>query len=415
MSRAQVLEVYLREAHVGQLVQDGQRFEFRYLEAWLDHDEAQPLSVSLPLRPEPFHEEAVRPYFANLLPDAGQRRALARVLGVSEENDLSLLAEVGGDCAGAVMLLPPDTEPPADGGYQEISEQTLGRILEELPRRPYAAGWQGVRLSLAGAQPKLPMHFEDGKWFLPTGRNASSCILKPALQGLQHSVANEAFCMRLAARMGLRVPRADVVRVGGQLVYRVQRFDRAGDPPFMRLHQEDFCQALGVLPDRKYEKEGGPGLAESFALLDAHSMMPLADRRQLVKWLAFNLVAGNADAHAKNLALLYHGSAISLAPFYDLVCTAAWDELTTNLAMNIGGEARWDWVQLPHWAALAKSIGMRVSLLTEEVGWFAETMPRYAEEIADEFARELGDEAHIANIVAEMHRRSRTIEARLLK
>lgn len=410
---APILDVYLQDRLVGKLDRGDQRLRFRYHEAWLGDPDSIPLSVSLPLQEDAFEEDRARPFFANLLPDAGQRTMLARILGVSEENDLSLLAEVGGDCAGAVSLLPEGVTPVTEGGYEPISEDVLARILTELPRRPLATGWKDVRLSLAGAQPKLPLHFEDGKWYLPRGRNASTVILKPALKDFMDSVPNEAFCMRLAARMGLRVPEAGIVQVGDHTVYRVQRFDRLGDAPFTRLHQEDFCQALGVLPDRKYEKEGGPGFADAFAVVNEHSMLPLADRKQLLKWIAFNTVIGNADAHAKNLALLYHGRAKSLAPFYDLVCTAAWEGLTNRLAMSVGGEARWDWVQRSHWQAFADAAGLKLSVVEDEVSWFAEMAPRHAEEEAQEFARIYGDGARVSNIVAEIARRARRIESNL--
>lgn len=411
--QTRVLDVYLYDRLVGKLDHGDHRLRFRYHETWLNDSGSIPLSVSLPLREAPFDEAEARPFFANLLPDARQRTTLARILGVSEENDMSLLAEVGGDCAGAVSLLPEGTVPVMDGGYEPVSEDALARILTELPRRPLAAGWKDVRLSLAGAQPKLPLHFENGKWYLPRGSHASTYILKPALESFMGSAWNEAFCMRLASRLGLRVPNADVVHIGDHPVYRVKRFDRMGDAPFKRLHQEDFCQALGVLPDRKYEKEGGPGFADAFALVNEQSMMPLADRKQLLKWIAFNTVIGNADAHAKNLAFLYHGRAISLAPFYDLVCTAAWKGLTTRLAMSVGGEARWDWVQRPHWQAFSNAIGVKLSVVEEEMSWFAEMAPRCAEEEARAFAGLYGEQASVANLVAIIARRARRIEANL--
>lgn len=151
-------------------------------------------------------------------------------------------------------------------------------------------------------------------------------ILKPFITGLDGSVENELFCMTLAGRLGLAVPEVERRQVGETDFLLVRRYDRIeGDAgSIARLHQEDFCQALSVPPELKYEDEGGPGIAQSQALLDAHARRPAADRLAFQRMVIFNYLVGNADAHAKNFALLYTHRAPDLAPIYDVVCTAAW-------------------------------------------------------------------------------------------
>ena len=121
-----------------------------------------------------------------------------------------------------------------------------------------------------------------------------------------------------------------------------------------RLHQLDFCQLAGVLPDQKYAKDGGSGLADIFSMIDRYAAVPGRDRLQVLDWVVFNYLIGNADAHAKNLAMLVGaGNRLQLAPLYDLLCTSVYPQLDTRMAMAIGGEYRPEWVQQRHWQRFA--------------------------------------------------------------
>lgn len=195
-------------------------------------------------------------------------------------------------------------------------------------RRPLMAGSEGVRLSLAGAQGKLPLVVREGRVFLPLDDTPSTHILKPEPERFPGLVANELFCLRLAKASGLDVPDAEAGRAGGVPYLLISRYDRVGNS---RVHQEDVCQALGFPPERKYQQEGGPLLRDGIALLREWSTAPVLDIRSLIDGLIFNVLIGNADAHGKNYSLLYHKGARRLAPFYDLVCTLAWPEVSENL------------------------------------------------------------------------------------
>lgn len=386
------LNVYLRGDKVGRLWLDvGRRFVFQYDSIWLASKEAVPLSLGLPLQTAVFEGDQARPFFANLLPESDLRRMIARKLGLSEQNDFALLEAVGGECAGAVSLLPDDALPVGEGSYRALDDEELNALIADLPKRPMLAGEQGIRLSLAGAQNKLPVFFDGEHVSLPMGTAPSSHILKPPIAQYPDTVQNEAFCMQLAARVGLPVPELTILHKA-EPIYLITRYDREQDTQgnIVRLHQEDFCQALGIAPDMKYEKEGGPTLKACFDLLRAQSIQPVLDLRVLLEWVVFNYLIGNADAHAKNISLMLTAQGPKLAPFYDQMSTAVYPELANKLAMKIGGEDRPDWVIARRWEQFAKDIGIGFKLVRQTVLSLSGTLQAEAAEQAEVFQQEHG-------------------------
>ena len=359
---ADTLQVYWNRVLVGTLEHKATRLAFRYDAQYLSRTGAMPLSRHLPLQHEAFDHEASAAFFANLLPEGDIRRQVARNVGVSAENIFAMLAAIGGDCAGAVSLLPPGVSVDARGFYHPISREKLAEELAHLPAHPFLAGDEGVRLSLAGAQNKLPIYYDGRDFFIPEGHYPSSHILKTAIAQLDGSVANEAFCMTLARNVGLPVPLAEIVDVNGTPVYLVERYDRAlrADGTIERLHQEDFCQALGIPPEMKYEAEGGPGFRDCFKLVELWSDEPIVDSLVLLDWVLFNLLIGNADSHAKNLSLLYAGGTIRLAPFYDLLSTAAYERINNKLAMKMGGQRDHRYLAPHHLVRFVEEIGIEL-------------------------------------------------------
>ena len=211
--------------------------------------------------------------------------------------------------------------------------------ISEVPSRPLMAGEDGVRLSLAGAQGKLALAIHGGAYFLPLEGSPSTHILKPASPHFSDLVENEFFCMKLAAAAGLDVAEVEIGIAGTHRFLQVRRYDRTGPESHDRIHQEDFCQALGLPPDMKYQEEGGPNLKRCFELLRTISAAPGLDALQLFDAVVFNFLIGNCDAHGKNFSFLYDVEAgPRLAPLYDLVCTRAYPELSSSMAMRIGGE-----------------------------------------------------------------------------
>jgi serine/threonine-protein kinase HipA len=405
------LDVFFRDKLVGHLwLDERRRFVFEYDAEGLNRKGAVPLSLSLPLRKNPYTDDAARPFFANLLPESEIRRRIARQLGISEQNDFALLQEIGGECAGAVSVLPEGSFPEEKPGYRELDEEELHRVIADLPRRPFLVGEKGMRLSLAGAQNKLPVYMEGNHISLATGNSPSTHILKPPIQGFEETVENEAFCMMLAASLGLPVPKV-TIRRGQDKLYIVERFDRERDKEgkVTRLHQEDFCQALGVLPDQKYDSEGGPSLARCFGLLKEKSISPAADQKPLLSWVVFNFLIGNADAHAKNLAVIFTPKGPRLAPFYDLICTRVYPDLTHRLAMRIGGENRPELIQPRHWERFSSEISIKFRLTLRTLKEMAQKITSNAGVLVRDFSSEFGDSKVVGNILEAIRRESNRV------
>jgi serine/threonine-protein kinase HipA len=377
---ARTLDVYLHNDLAGHLTQDDDGdLSFQYAESWLQREGAVPLSHSLPLRAERFRRKECRGFFAGILPEQSQREMIARNLGISARNDYAMLERIGGECAGAVTFLP-HGEPMPDRhyGYRELSDEQLAAILKDLPRRPLLAGEEGVRLSLAGAQDKLAVRLERGAISLPLGGAPSTHILKPNVERFAGVVFNEAYCMRLAAAAGFPAAAVEIRDVAGIHFLLVKRYDRHhrpvpdGAPVVERLHQEDFCQALGIVPEQKYQKEGGPSLKQCFALLREVSSTPVIDLARLLDLVVFNYIVGNNDAHGKNFSLVYERGAtgeleIRLAPLYDVVSTAYYPELSQDLAMRIGAQDSSEKVTLRDFEKLAVDAKLGKPLVRERL------------------------------------------------
>lgn len=406
------LSVYLNSTHVGQLwLDDQRRFLFQYEQQWLHAPHAIPLSLSLSLRQETYENDLARPFFSNLLPEGQLKAGIARKLGISEQNDYALLEAVGGECAGAVSLWPQGSQPNTLGHYQPLTEDELHILVQQLPQRPMLAGEGELRLSLAGAQNKLPVYFDRQRISLPNGAMASSHILKPAIPEYQGSVMNEAFCMRLAQAVGLPIPEVTLLNNQGEWLYLISRYDREYDEhgTITRQHQEDFCQALGVLPETKYEKEGGPGLADCFRLVREHSIQPVIDLRQLLNWVVFNYLIGNADAHGKNASLLLTQQGPRLAPFYDLMSTAIYQGLTDRPAMKIGGEDRPKWIIGRSWMKFAEEAGIGFKLVKQTLEKMRANLARQAPQQAEQFSHEYGETGVPNKIQQVIHQRSEKV------
>lgn len=349
MSR--MLNTYWDDHIVGELIQDdGGQMSFQYSPTWLDSPQAAKISQSLPLQADVFKRNQCRGFFAGLLPEEDQRNLTASNLGISARNDFAMLEAIGGECAGAITFIPNGEEPPeAAYGYRDLSPDELANMLRKLPHRPLMAGEEGIRLSLAGAQNKLAVRYANGQISVPLGGAPSTHILKPASPHFDGLVYNEAFCMQLAKRVGLPVATVETGQIEDLHYLLVERYDRHvelqdGTEHIRRLHQEDFCQALGITPEHKYQKEGGPTLQNCFDLVRRASTVPAHDLRLLLDAVIFNLLIGNNDAHGKNFSLLYHGSPETgirtrLAPLYDLICTDYYPEVNKSMAMKLGTES----------------------------------------------------------------------------
>jgi len=407
---AHELDVWLFANRVGTLALVDGRLNFRYAPDWLSQPDAVALSIALPLQAQPFDDRATRPFFAGLLPEGQMRRLIAQQFQVSGQNDFALLDHIGGECAGAVTFVEAGQalpRPTHDHDVQWMSDAEVVAILDELPRRPMLAGTDGLRLSLAGAQDKLPVVFDGARIGLPLDGTPSSHILKPAIHGVDDSVINEGFCMALAQAMQLKPATSIVHAVMDRPFLLVERYDRVTDAAGQRrrLHQEDFCQALGVVPELKYQNEGGPDLARCFGLV-RHATRPSAPQiLRLFDGVIFNALIGNHDAHAKNFSLLYAGRAPVLAPFYDMLSTAVYPALTPKMAMKIGSKYKFSEVQARHWDQLADSVGLSKAQSRRRILQLARSLPSTANALQAAPGRGFAGNGVVARITALIEQR----------
>ncbi len=389
------LDVFLRDQKIGELQQDdAANLSFSYDVDYLTQESNQAISVSMPLSDANFGTAIAKPYFAGLLPDESARKRLAAALGISDTNAFGMLEIIGGECAGAMALHPQGADRHSPPSEDEILDsQQLAELLEELRGNPLLGGRQDVRLSLAGAQDKIAVKVVEGRVAIVKNGEPTTHILKPSIQGLEGTAQNETFCMSLAARLGIDAPAVQCARAGDTDYILVERFDRnpSGNSGVQRLHQEDFCQALSVPPELKYEEEGGPGIHQSLDLINRVVARPAADRLTFLRMQIFHYLVGNADAHAKNFALLYSldTKAPSLSPIYDVVCTASYPELTKRMAMKVGGRNLPDTIKLQHWHQILPETKASQRLLSKELKNLATRIVDEAE-ILFKHADELG-------------------------
>ncbi|WP_411288973.1 type II toxin-antitoxin system HipA family toxin [Phenylobacterium sp.] len=361
---------------------------FAYDAGWLADPQKLPVSISLPKRPEPFNRRETRPFFAGLLPEEGQRDAVALALGVSKANDFRLLERLGGDMAGALTLWPEGEFPPDPrslAATEPLDDDGLVQIIDTLATRPFLAGDEGIRLSLAGAQQKLPVVLVNGRIALPAPGQPSTHILKPPIARLPGTTENEALAMRLAAAIGLKTAPVETRRTGDHPYLLVERYDRtvAHDGASRRLHQEDFCQALAIAPEKKYAAEGGPVFLQCFDLVRNVATYPAPAVLRLLDAAIFNVIVGNADAHGKNFSLLYRAGESDVAPLYDLLCTAAYPGVHAKLAMKIGKRATLEEFTATTWEDFGREINVGAPYVRRRASALAELTLARIEDVAD--------------------------------
>ncbi len=375
MNRPDRLDVYYGTELVG-TIHDTSPVAFEYAPSWLERPERMTVAA-IALQPGRNESAAVQAFFENLLPEGELRHYLAEQRKASTL--FSLLLEVAGDTAGGFVIVP-GGQHPGPATYEATTWEAMAAILGK--KSASAIDLQGgdARISLAGAQDKTGIAiFDDGLPRLPKGTSPSTHILKPNIKRLAkvwQSAANETIVMRAAANCGL--PTAEVFYEPHTESCVVRRFDRLVRPDgtLARLVQYDLCQLAGTVSERKYEKEGGPGLATCAELIRRYSTQPAVDLRHFVGWIFFNLYAGNNDSHAKNLSIYnLPGKGVMLTPFYDLMCTRMYPGLSQEFAFAIGGDYKPASLTKAHLTPLARQLGMRPQFIAQRAADLARRMP----------------------------------------
>jgi serine/threonine-protein kinase HipA len=398
--------VFNGSALAGLLVRHRGQISFSYAEGYRELRSATPLSVSMPLAATHHGDRAITPWLWGLLPDNELvLERWAREMHTTLSHPLGLLARQGRDLPGAFRIVPEgeSAEPDSAGsGVTWLSEGEVAQRLAEVRRDQTA--WLGSRgdgrWSLAGAQAKIALRFEGGKWGEPVGDEPTTHILKPAVAGLDEHDLNEHLCLRALANLGIRSARTSVEQFEDERVIVVTRYDRARraqDGRLVRVHQEDLCQAMSVHPSAKYEAEGGPTVSRIGELLWNSAGSGASDAVGLfADGLVVNWILGAPDAHAKNYSLLLRGRDVRMAPLYDVASALAhpdFYEPKIKMAMRIGGHYELGKVTIKEWGKVASQLRLDVDAFLERAQHLCAAMPdALADAVGATEVKDLGSE-----------------------
>ena len=350
---------------------------FEYDTEWLHHPGAFTLAPQFALDPTRFSGALVRHFFENLLPEGEALDDIMAALQLRGASHFEVLGRLGAELPGVLSLLPPDAQPQHLQQYTPLPSEVLSQRLAARAQTPLLVSNTSTTMSLAGAQDKIGLRLDSKtlRLFESVGPSPTTHILKPDTRQARYapSAINEYACMQLARALRLPVPATWLLRVP-EAVYVVERYDRsvvAGN--IVGLHQIDGCQLLGHGAGWKYERLGGlVSIAKLVHALRALHI-PGGDMLQLQRWVMFNYLIGNADAHAKNLSVLIDDQGYRLAPFYDLLCVRAYGD--TGLALFIGDEDTFDAVDHHSWEALCADCGFRLPETLKAFRTLATTLP----------------------------------------
>lgn len=394
---SRVLKVLLAGRVAGTLSQsDSSALSFEYERDYV----GLPLSLSMPVSNRVFVDKRVRPFLFGLLPDdAGVRRSMGREFGVSGNNPFALLEHVGLECPGAVRFCTEELVGETLSGLTEalepIDDREIALRLRQ-GRERFEASWMDDRehWSLGGQQSKFALRLKDGAWFRCLGAAATTHILKPGIGHLNFQALNEFVCMQAASACDIAAAHVEYRTFADEPAIVVERYDRVidEDGDVIRLHQEDFCQILGVLPESKYAEYGGPSAAAVIDVLKKTGEYAEANVRRFVEMLFFNYLIGAPDAHAKNYSVLLgmKGQAV-LAPLYDVASAFPYREPKDRIktAMSIGGENVIGKLGAHHVRRFAETNALEDVGLDGEA--CAEIMARLAESVPGKLVRAFDD------------------------
>ena len=412
------LVTLLNGKEVGRVYSDSHgRLKFIYDDQWRNAADAYPLSLSMSLAAKEHGRSVVEAFLWGLLPD--NEHVLARwavKFQVSARNVFALISHVGEDCAGAVQFVTPERLEAIRSGKEDevewLDESEVAKRLQML-REDHAA-WRLARdtgqFSLAGAQPKTALLLQNNRWGIPSGRIPTTHILKPPTGHFDGHAENEHICLMLARNFGLPAAHSRVMQFKGEVAIVVERYDRQQKGnDIIRVHQEDICQALGILPTKKYQNEGGPSAANIVELLRTYSTDRDTDIATFVAALGFNWLIAGTDAHAKNYSVLLSGPDVRLAPLYDIASILPYDDVDlrkAKLAMKVGGEYKVSLIGLRQWQKFAREVRANADELIETLIEMAKQLPDEVE-ATHSHAREEGlDNALIERLSKQLTARA---------
>jgi serine/threonine-protein kinase HipA len=351
------IEIMGRRKEVGSISGESEfTATFAYSSDYVRSRDSMPISASLPLKEDAFNQGETRTFFEGLLPEGFIRRTIAKNNRVDADDYLSLLCMLGSECPGAVSIRGDDYTP-TDPGYKEPDADSMYELASGSADKAAELEVE-AQLSLPGSTGKIGAYKgEDGTWYIPRGGAASTHIIKQGNIRYEDIVQNERLMLMTAEALGIEVPSSEIVSCKGQgkdrFLLASERYDRSlagsvrkidGMNCPLRLHQEDFGQAMGVSAANKYEHLGKHHMRDMFRVLREKSASPIEDQIKLWDIVVFNYLIGNTDAHIKNFSIIYDENMRSarLAPAYDLVSTIIYDNQADDMAFAIGGVGKWE-------------------------------------------------------------------------
>lgn len=369
------IELNGSERHVGSITGTADSdARFCYCGDYIRDSGSIPVSASLPLQAEPFSAEQTRNFFDGLLPEGYTRKTVANWLHEDEGSYLQILAALGKECLGALKVTDAESQEEVPCSYEQLSLEQVRALAQEGATKS-AELVAKSHLSLTGASGKVGLYYnqQNQQWYLPIGSAPSTHIVKQSHVRLNSIVTNEQLAILTAKKVGIDVPDTFIINTGNfadeDVLFATARYDRVwshnpvmtGNLPMpLRLHQEDFGQALGIPATAKYERQGQHHFQDMFHILRRYSSDPIQDQLKLWDLVVFNFLLGNTDAHLKNYSLL-HGQnpkSVRLAPAYDLVSTTAYKSSTRDMSFRIGGRISIDEINRTAFAASAGEVGL---------------------------------------------------------
>lgn len=391
------------EYHVGSIAGSGTSdARFCYSMDYISDSNSIPVSASLPFQTEPFTPEQTRNFFDGLLPEGYTRKMVANWLHEDDGNYLQILAALGKECLGALKVTNAETVEEVSCGYEQLSLEQVRALAQEGATKSAELVTKS-HLSLTGASGKVGLYFDqrNQQWYLPLGNAPSTHIVKQSHVRLNSIVTNEQLAILTAKKVGIEVPDTFIINTGNfadeDVLFATARYDRIWrQPPAMtgghlmplRLHQEDFGQALGLPATAKYERQGEHYFRDMFRILRQYSSDPIQDQLKLWDLVVFNFLLGNTDAHLKNYSLL-HGEnpkTVRLAPAYDLVCTTAYKKSTRDMSFHIGGRTSIDEIDRNAFADAAREVGLGQRIALRRFDAMADQFESALRQSADELA-----------------------------
>lgn len=401
------IEINGRPVLVGEITGNDYRDAcFSYARDYLSNSDAKAISVSLPLSEETYSVIQTKSFFEGLLPEGFSRRALANWARVQEEDYLAILEKLGQECLGAILIIEKG-KAWNEGEYIKLSMDEVHKLAAEGATKSTAVLME-THLSLTGASGKVGLYYDEprNEWYMPTGKLASTHIVKQSHVRLKGIVINEQFCIRAAAKLGIEVPETFIVDLGkgndDEVLFATKRYDRKLSdelgannlPKAYRLHQEDFCQALSIAAADKYEHENQSYLRKMFELVRRVSSRPIEDQMKLWDLVVVNYLLGNTDCHLKNYSLIYSEDlkSIRLSPAYDIVCTVAY-ESTKEMSYYIGGKLDIREIDRESFAIAAREIGIGEKMAMKHFDEFSAKLNDVLNEVAEEMLAQGYEEA----------------------